>query len=636
MAGQDQFLNVIDRDEAEQRFRAVLQVKPLPGENVPLTAALGRILSDRVTADVDVPSFDRSNFDGFAVRAADTFGAAELTPQSLRLLPEQVETGTAPEFHLPEHAAATIATGGMIPRGADAVLMIEHAEVRDGQVVLRRAVPPGHGISFAGTDIARGELVLHAGTLLTSRETGVLAALGRSEVCVRKQPRVAVVSTGNELAAPGTPARPAQVYDSNSQMLCDAVRELGGLPQVYPIVRDDAAVLRTVLRQSLEHADVVLFSGGTSKGHGDLCYRVVAELTDPGIVVHGVALKPGKPLCLAASRGKPVVILPGFPTSAIFTFHEFVAPVIRELAGHADPRPECVTAEMAVRVNSEIGRTEYLLVSLVSSDDRVSAFPMGKGSGSVTTFSRADGFVTIGRHTEILSQGQSVQVRLLSRNLAPADLIVIGSHCTGLDELLSLLWQQGLTSKLLTVGSSGGLAAAERGECDLAGIHLLDTASGQYNRPFLSPSLDLIEGYTRSQGIVCRPGDTRFAGRSPEEIIACATSDPDCRMVNRNQGSGTRVLIDRLLCGAQPPGYAVQPSNHTAVAAAICQKRADWGVAIESVARTAGLTFVPCQSERFDFVVPRSRRNRPPVRAFEALLNTDAARRRLSDLGCCR
>jgi putative molybdopterin biosynthesis protein len=288
---------------------------------------------------------------------------------------------------------------------------------------------------------------------------------------------------------------------------------------------------------------------------------------------------------------------------------------------------------MAVKANSEVGRTEYLLVGLVKTDVGLSAFPMGKGSGSVTTFARADGFVTIPRHTEIVEAGQRVEVRLIGRGLEVAELIVIGSHCVGLDYMLSQLQQRGVTSKLLTVGSSAGLAAAKRGECDIAGIHLLDPATGEYNRPFLSDSLELIEGYGRSQGIVFRRGDSRFEGRSLEEIVEVVTGQTSCVMVNRNQGSGTRILIDRLLAGSRPSGFAVQPSNHNAVAAAIAQGRADWGLAIESVARANQLGFLPYQEERYDFVVPKSRRNRPAALAFIDLLSDQTTRSHLAELG---
>jgi putative molybdopterin biosynthesis protein len=427
--------------------------------------------------------------------------------------------------------------------------------------------------------------------------------------------------------------RLAAVYDSNSQVLADAVREQGGVPHFGGIVRDNVDELRVGLRQAIAESDVVILSGGTSKGRGDLCYRVVAELKDPGILVHGVALKPGKPICMAVTQGKPVVILPGFPTSAIFTFHEFVAPVIRMFAGRQPESQESVTATMAIKTNSEVGRTEYLLVGLVETDGGLSAFPMGKGSGSVTTFSRADGFVTIPRQTEILDAGTSVQVRLIGRGLKLADLIVIGSHCVGLDYLLTQLQLRGFQSRLLTVGSSAGLAAAKRGECDVAGIHLLDSETGIYNQPFLTDAVILCEGYGRSQGIIFRQGDARFEGFSAAEIVALALCDPTIAMVNRNQGSGTRILVDRLLAGAKPNGYAMQPGNHSAVAAAIMQHRADWGVAIESVARSSQLAFIPFQDEHYDFVIPVARQNRPAVQAFTALLHEEDIRVQLRELG---
>jgi putative molybdopterin biosynthesis protein len=245
---------------------------------------------------------------------------------------------------------------------------------------------------------------------------------------------------------------------------------------------------------------------------------------------------------------------------------------------------------------------------------------MGQGSGSVTTFSRADGFATIGKHEEIVQAGSMIGVQLLGRDLQLADLVVIGSQCIGLDSLLGALQRSGVRTKFLAVGSTGGLDAAKRGECDIAGVHLLDPKTNEYNRPFLTPDLELIPGYGRLQGIVFRPGDSRFEGRSVEEALAAAIADPSCVMVNRNKGSGTRVLIDQLLKGARPPGYAVQPRNHNAVAAAIVQHRADWGMTLDTIARNAGLGFLPVRAEQFDFIVPKSRAHRPGVIAFRELL----------------
>jgi putative molybdopterin biosynthesis protein len=631
MSGQQtQFLDVLDRDEAEARWRAVGGGAALGSERIALESALGRILAEDIRATVDVPGFDRSNMDGFAVRAMDTFGASEEETVRLRLNDEILATGIEPGVEVAEGTATTIATGGMLPRGADAVAPIEVTDLDPDDpayVLVRAPRVPGAAVSFAGTDMGRGETVLFAGTRLTSRETGVLAAIGCEFVEVVKRPRVAILSTGDEIIQPGEEMRPGLVYDSNGRILTDAVQELGGDPVFYGAFRDDLDALRNALKVALVESDLVLLSGGTSKGEGDLNAIVVGEL-EPGILVHGVALKPGKPICLAAQAEKPVVILPGFPTSAIFTFHEFVAPLIRDLAGQPSEDRETRSARLAIKTQSQRGRLEYLLVGLVEDEGRgLSAYPMGKGSGSVTSFSRADGFVRIGRNTELVEADTRVDVTLIGREVPIADLVVIGSHCAGLDLVASELAREGLQVKLLAVGSHGGLAAAERGECDLAPIHLLDPDTDAYNKPFLRPGLRLLRGYQRMQGIVTRLEETRGI----KELL----SDPTIRMVNRNRGAGTRVLIDRLLDGRQPPGYPYEPRSHYAVAAAIAQGRADWGVTIESVAAEAGLRFEPLQAEQYDFVIPESRWERPAIRRLRELLedSSSSLRGQLAALG---
>lgn len=633
-ARQEQFLDVVGRDEAVARFRSVLNLEPLGVETVPIGESLDRVLAADVVSSVDVAGFDRSNVDGFAVRAADTFGAMEEQPRSVVLNAEVLAPGVVPELAVAAGTATPIATGGMVPRGADAVLMIEDSEWVEsgdaGSLLVTRALSPGQNITFAGTDVARGETVLRTGRLMTSREIGVAAAVGLDEITVFRRPRVAVVSTGNEIVPPGGPRPPGFVYDSNLAILSAAVRELGGDALPLGVVGDDEEQLNTLLERALE-CDVVIMSGGTSKGAGDLSYRAVSRLNDPGIVVHGVALKPGKPVCLAATAGKPVVVLPGFPTSAIFTFHEFVAPVIRALGGRREEPHNELRARLPLRVNSDRGRTEYLLVGLVAGDEQPAAYPMGKGSGSVTTFSNADGFITIGPQTEILEPGETVDVKLLSRRIDAADLVAIGSHCVGLDFLLGELESAGYITKVMHVGSMGGLAAAKRGECDLAGVHLLDAESGEYNRPFLTDGLELVPGYGRMQGILYRPGDERFEKRTADDALAQALEDDDCRMINRNAGSGTRILIDRMLDEARPAGYAVQAKSHNAVAAAVSQHRADWGVGIESVAAMYGLGFLPLVEERYDFLIPTARKERPGVRALVELLQSPETRARLAE-----
>jgi molybdopterin molybdotransferase/putative molybdopterin biosynthesis protein len=630
---QEQFLSVRSAEEAHRIFNEAVRPAPLGEETVPLGEALGRVLAQNVVSRVDVPFFDRSNVDGYAVRAEDTFGADESDPRFLKLSDEVIHTSVVPRIEVRPGMATSIATGGVIPRGADAVLMVEYTIPRDGGILVQHSVSPGSAVSFAGTDVASGETVLMRRTVLTSRETGVLAAIGQDRVSVFRRPRVAILSTGDEIIPPGAQMSVGKIFDSNATIIADAVRELGCEPVRLGIVPDDAARIRATLERAVAECDLVLLSGGTSKGQGDLNYTVVEKLGTPGILVHGVALKPGKPLCLALVGRIPLAILPGFPTSAVFTFHEFIAPVLRQMAGRGPDDPQQVSATLPMRVNSEKGRTEFLLVNLVQGRDGHSAYPMGKGSGSVTAFSKADGFIAIDRNAEYLEAGEPVRVTLIGQELVLADLVVIGSHCVGLDWLLSRLSEEGFAVKYIAVGSQGGLAAAKRGECDVAGTHLLDEATGAYNTPFLDDTLHLERGYGRKQGLVFRADDARFQGRSLEDALAEAAADPQRLMINRNRGSGTRVLIDKLLGGARPPGYLVEAKSHNAVAAAVAQKRVDWGVAIEPVTRGLGLGFLPIVDEQYDLVIPKARLQREPVQALLRLLRTPEAAEALRTLG---
>ena len=618
---------------------AVLDLVPLGIEHVALAEALGRVLAADVVSPVDVPSFDRSNVDGFAVVAQDTFGASEEVPRRVRLSGEVIHTGVVPAAAIRPGEAVAIATGGMVPRGADAVVMVEHADDSGGELRIGRAVPAGSGVSFAGTDITAGETVLRRGRVLTSRDTGVLAAIGVAAVDVWRRPLVAILSTGDEIIAPGQPMQPARVYDSNAQVLADAVRELGGEPLRLGIVADDADALRAKLREALDAADVVLLSGGTSKGAGDVSYRVVAELTDPGIVAHGVALKPGKPICLAATEGRPVVVLPGFPTSAIFTFHEFVAPVISAMAGRSVEPPGRVQARLAVRVNSEIGRTEYLLVGLVDT---------GQGEPAAGRVSDGPG----------LGQRDDLQPRRRLHHHRPARGDRAGGHDghraaarpraaaagPGRD-------RQPLHRSRLPAGRAAataacarsswpwaalaGLEAAKRGECDLAGIHLLDPASGEYNRPFLTPALD-------ADPRLRPPAGHRVpAGRRPVRMAAPG-----------HRGRGDGGARPRLRDGQPQPGQRHARADRPAARPArsrpamrcsratttpwpppCVQGRADWGVTLETVATAAGLGFLPVQHEHYDFVVPSARAERPGVAAFRAQLDNRSTREALARLG---
>ncbi len=636
-ARQEQFLEVVSAAEARRRFEACTDRSALAGVAVSLAAALGRVLAADAIAPVDAPPFDRSNVDGFAVRAADTIGASDGAPKRLTLNAEVIACGVKPAVEVMPGTATAIATGGVIPRGADAVVMIEQTELIEQAAApaidLRRAAASGQFISYAGSDIARGETLLRRGTPIGSREIGMLAACGYAVADVVRRPRVAVLSTGDELIEPGQPLRPGGVYDSNGAIIAAAVVEAGGEPVQFGVFPDEDVALELAMRSALDSCDIVVLSGGTSKGAGDLSHRIVSRLGKPGILLHGVALKPGKPLCLAVIGDKPLIVLPGFPTSAIFTFHAFVAPLIRARAGLPPEAARTVTARVPVRIASELGREEFVLVSLVAGADGLIAFPTGKGSGAVTAFSQSDGFLAIDALASALDANADAEVTLIGESERAPDVVIMGSHDVALDVVVGALAERGFAARTIAVGSLGGVAAAARGECDLAPVHLVDPATGIYNSHLLAPGLALVPGWRRMQGFVFRPGDARFEGGTADAALKTALADPAILMVNRNAGSGTRVLVDGLLRGARPAGYANQPRSHNAVAAAIAQNRADWGVAIEPVARMYGLAFLPIAPEHYDFLLVEARRERPAVQAFLESLRDEGTRSRIRALG---
>ncbi|HEX5867980.1 MAG TPA: substrate-binding domain-containing protein, partial [Beijerinckiaceae bacterium] len=326
-------------------------------------------------------------------------------------------------------------------------------------------------------------------------------------------------------------------------------------------------------------------------------------------------------------------VLPGFPTSAMFTFHDIVAPVLRRMAGLPARREAQVEAKVPVRIASELGRTEFVMVALAEGEGGPVAYPLGKGSGSVTAFAGADGFITVEALADSMPADSDATVTLFTPHVAAPDLVVVGSHDIGLDSVIGRVAEGGYSARVMAVGSLGGLAAARRGECDLAPIHLLDPQTGLYNRAYVTAGLTLVEGWRRMQGIVFRPGDRRFTDRTPEAAVAAALADPDCMVVNRNGGAGTRILIDGLLGGARPDGYWNQPRSHNAVAAAVAQGRADWGVAIAPVASAYGLGFIPIGEEHYDFALVETRRTRPAVAAFLDALADDQVQAALRALG---
>ncbi len=410
--------------------------------------------------------------------------------------------------------------------------------------------------------------------------------------------------------------------------------ESGGTPKFYGILPDDYTVIKERLRSALQEADIVISSGSTSSGPGDIIYKVVEELGEPGIIVHGLSLKPGKPVVIGLAGNKPIFGLPGYPTSALMIFHILVAPAIRCLAQMTETKATTIQATVPTKVFKARGRRELLPVQLISQPDgSYSAYPMQSGSGAVSSFSLADGFADLPETQEFLEEGETINVELFGKNLVPPSLVVIGSHCIGVDIIFALLHEHdsGFLGRTINVGSVGGFHAAKRGEADVSGVHLVDE-KGEYNISYMPTygvenSTILIRGYDREQGLIVQRGNPKnikgFGDLLRKDVI----------FINRNRGSGTRLLIDRYLTElarsskASPSelavhiqGYTHEAKSHSAVAAAIRNHRADVGFGIRSVA--GELDFIKTDNEHYDFLIPKSHERKETVKQFIQLLKS--------------
>ena len=605
-------------------------------EEIDILNATGRVLAEDVYAVVSVPPFDRATMDGYALKAEDTFGADEDNPVRLKVI-GKVEAGEWPNSEVRKGEAMEVSTGAVVPKGANAVVMVEFTRERDGFVEIFKSVTPGENLMSAGSDIMAGELLLRSGVQLTHREIGVLAACGIIKVRVFKKPRVAVISTGNELQEPGKTLELGKIYDVNSYALCSAIEENGGVAIRLGIIRDDEEEMKKAILLALEKADIVLTSGSTSAGFGDKMYRVLDEIGK--VVVHGIAVKPGKPTIIAFRNGKPIFGLPGYPVSALTIFEILVAPLIRKLSG-LDADRKKIKVRLATKVFSEIGRREFLPVHIVLGKGGYSAYPVtGSYSGAITALAFSDGIVEIPENVMMLEENEEVEVKLFSM-IRPADLVFIGSHCIGVNILVKML---GIKTKVINVGSMGGILAVKRGEADIAGTHLLDE-DGIYNigtiRKLGIRDAVLVKGYLREQGfIVARGNPKKIAGF--EDLIR-----EDVRMINRNKGSGTRLLLDiNLNCLAgkiglsfdeltkRIEGYEVEAKTHDAVASAVATGKADVGIGIKSVANLYGLDFIPLRSEEYDFLIPKDRLEKEPIKMFLKILKSREFARELERVG---
>jgi putative molybdopterin biosynthesis protein len=586
-------------------------------ESVPLDEAGGRVLSERVDATIDVPGFARAGKDGYAVQARDTFGAEETDPVELELVGD-VHAGTAPDVTVGAGEAAEISTGAVMPEGADAVVMVERTEEGDGSVFVETAIAPGDSVMEAGADIAAGERGLGPGTVLTAREIGLLSALGVDEVPVRGRPTVGIISTGDELVRPSGELRheAGQIYDVNSYTIATAVEEAGGEPEVYPHAGDDRDEMERVLLEAADECDLVLSSGSTSASAVDVIYQVIEDRGD--LLVHGVAVKPGKPMLVGRIDDAAYVGLPGFPVSALTIFRTFVAPAIREAAGLPEPQTATVSGTMAVRERYAEGRTRMLPVGLVENGDgdRL-VYPVDKGSGATTSLVEADGFVEVDADTEYLGEGERVSVTLFSPEVRAPRVLGIGED----DPALARLLDGVRNPRYLGEGTREGLRRLRDGIPDVA------VAAGPLREDLAAPE---IGRWTREWGLVV-PSDNPAGVEGVSSLI-----EKDLAFLNRGTNSGLRSDFDDVLEGVaedrgesraaladEIQGYERTVRAHESPPRSVAAGTTDVGLGLRATADRLGLGFVSLGEQDVRVLVADDRREKPGVEELSQALETD-------------
>lgn len=597
-----------------------MKLAPKGVEQVDLIGALYRVLATDIYAPVDYPPFDRSEVDGYAVKSTAIANATEAKPVTLRVV-GSLKAGDPGVHYKCVDSAIKITTGAVLPPDCDAIIMEEYTESENDYVRIYRSVAPGENISTAGSDVSAGDYLLPKGLLLRHQHIALLAGLGYSRVPVYIKPKAVVYSTGQELVPPGAPLTPGRVYDVNGYLISTFLRELGVEVTFRGILPDNYELIRGEIERDVEIYDIVVTSGGTSAGEGDVIYRVFEDLGE--IIVHGLKSKPGKPTVIAASRGKLLLGLPGFPLSCYMILVRIVRPLVAMLTGvkYADHR---LDVRLAVRVRKDVGKTWLIPSIIVQSGSGHVAYPVSLSSGSLYSITYSDGFIEVGEDIEVVDADAVVPFYPFRETAPGHRLVVIGSNDPFLEFILS---STGLIyiSKVLNTGSTGGWIAISRGEADIAPTHLLDPETGKYNTPFLDKyglrdKATLIRGYDRLIGFITLKGNPKGI-RGFEDFFRS-----DIRIVNRQKGSGVRALIDTNLkkistergikWGEVPRlirGYTYEVRTHSAAALAVRDGRADVGVAVGYVAELYGLDFIPIGWEEFDLLVLKSRINKPEV-----------------------
>jgi len=600
----------------------------LAAEMVPVPDAVGRVLSESVTAALSSPSFHSSAMDGIAVKAESTFGASETKPKKLVI----------------ERDAFHVNTGHVMPRGTDAVIMIEHVNALDeNHVEIEGAAFPWQNVRKVGEDIVATELLFPQNHIVTPYCLGALITAGIFNVSVKKKPGVLIVPTGSELVdwqkTPPGGLKAGQVIETNSFVLGKLTESAGGIYKRHEMIQDNLEQIKQAVDDAADSDfQIILILGGSSAGSEDYARDVIDDLGD--VLVHGVTMMPGKPVLIGAIKEKPVFGIPGYPVSAIIAFEQFVSPLISMMLGQPEKERPKVQVDLTRKVASKLGVEEFLRVKLGTVGSRVVATPLARGAGCITTLTEADGIIRIPNHLEGLKIDEAVFAELL-RPLSSVEntIVVVGSHDNTLDILADQI-REGYRSLSLSsshVGSMGGLMAIKKGACHVAGSHLLDTEDGSYNISYIKKLLPdvkvkLTHLVFRDQGLIVQKGNPKGI-KGIEDL-----GSDDLTFINRQAGSGTRILLDYRLkqLGIDPGainGYENEEFTHMSVAVAVLSNAADVGLGIFAAAKALGLDFIPVVTEQYDLIIPEIYYESDNIKILLETINSSAFKQRVEALG---
>lgn len=621
MSKRNLYLNTRPVEEAIEIYTRELSEIIKPQTETKLTSrCLGLVTSEAVYACCCSPLFNAAAMDGIAVRAADTKQASENNPLILQEGKDYIEIDTGDPIHLPY----------------DAVIMAEDVMIEDDtHIKITKAAPAWQHVRPIGEDIVEGEMLIPTGHLLRPVDIAAAIAGGNDKIRVFTKPKVGIIPTGTEIVRrnPGqdedSAADNGSIIDSNSYMFEGMVTEAGGEAKVYPVVEDDYDKIKRQIMSALSENDMVIVNAGSSAGRDDYTVHVLREIGK--VLVHGVAIKPGKPVILAIVENKPVVGLPGYPVSAYIDFENFVTPVLNMMSGRKTFSRNTVKAVLSKRLVSSLKHKEYVRMRAGKVGDRIVASPLARGAGAAMSLVKADGFCIIPQNSEGFEAGDEVEIELYkSLEELGNTLVSIGSH----DLILDIIADK-ISLSSSHVGSMAGLMALKRGETTIAPTHLLNMETGEYNVSYIrelfpDTKMALIKGVTRIQGIMVKKGNP-LGIKGVEDLTRC-------RYVNRQKGAGTRVLLDYKLKELninpeQIDGYDKEATTHMAVAALVAKEDIDAGMGIESAAKAMNLDFIEVGPEEYDFAIRRDSLQLPEVQAFIQVLKSDDFHNKLAKMG---